>query len=1095
MDLNAGADALLNRLSGLQWESTSKVLLFLAVMALVLYALRANGFVARAWKRFEDAVFSHWQLVLLGTAALVLSLAGGYTTWDGMTNFTGEPVLSLMFTFGIHGVMLIVAWLIGESFASGMNTVPRRAALGRFGPALIALVVVAAILLAAGTLVYTVVRGISSDNLQFALFTAGAILLALAAISLFSKTEIVAPYIQAARIIAKNAVLWVMFLACMATSVFFSFDSRFNVVFPAEERKRVADLRAQNQVTGILADIEATITARRIEQARQLFESDGWHAYDNHLATLAREAQGAQAAIESYFVQLMEERRRAIAQQQERIATAQSGQAGLAVKKISLTEEYARLKGERPALAADYNQHKSELDAKQREVDAKRIEALAEDRGVEGTGKQGRGPVWRERMAELGKLQDEYKIKEERTKDAQKRLASVDTRIAQIERELSGIDGELAKLKGEADTAEQRIRAAQEVSTDGLRIDPARVLLAFETARGEFRQEPTAERLAQVQQLCSQLHGALANTPLKDKVRGIDCDPKKANEAAAVLFALNAGAKTFETSCSGGERLAQHTGADALFGFARKCLADSGLPSKDTDALRTKISFTEFTRDDRAHRFVVSWNAFNDGNRLAYLALAIAIGIDSLIFMTGLFGANALRSPLADVPSSKARNSQQLEAIIENALLPDKFDNAALTLEAMQPISALAANGKGEAGFTHEVVLPWEDTPAKHRVLKVLNAGATIGAVERDGSRPDAYLVRPELFEFLSIVAKKEFDADAKHATLAELERIVAVALLPDIAENADLVLSYMDPIEEQEGFTAEIDLGKVAGPHLRLVRSALNAAATVKAVQRGDDQRYLVSGDLYRSLARLRARLLASTAAPRIQADSDRAAMVDGGRLQARLHAVSSEKANGRQITHEIRTGEGYNGSDPQALHARVLDALLGAIDVSSEDYERLRSAEIAAVAASAGQALQRLADRNEELRAYVRYAVGEMRGALERERTAQRGLYREDAAACAVIDQVYRSVSERLPALLLLPQIGFLNEMIRQLEQAAASDDGQRPGEQPLLDWLRHLDQSMKSADLSQPEEWRRIEKLIQHVDPSKVVLTSAGRKQLHS
>ena len=74
---------------------------------------------------------------------------------------------------------------------------------------------------------------------------------------------------------------------------------------------------------------------------------------------------------------------------------------------------------------------------------------------------------------------------------------------------------------------------------------------------------------------------------------------------------------------------------------------------------------------------LVTWNAFQDGNRLAYLALAIAIGIDSLIFMTGLFGANAVRSPLADVPSSKGRNSQQLEAIVENALLPDTFDNTA----------------------------------------------------------------------------------------------------------------------------------------------------------------------------------------------------------------------------------------------------------------------------------------------------------------------------------------------------------------------------------------------------------------------------------
>jgi septal ring factor EnvC (AmiA/AmiB activator) len=189
---------------------------------------------------------------------------------------------------------------------------------------------------------------------------------------------------------------------------------------------------------------------------------------------------------------MMEERRRAIAQQQERIATAQSGQAGLAGKKVSLTEELSRLKSERPGLAAEYGQHQSELDAKAKEIDAKRVEGMAEDRGVEGTLKQGKGPVFRQRMAELGTLQDQYKIKQERTKDAQKRLNAVESRIAQIERELSTIDGDLAKLKGEAYTAEQRIKQAEAVNADdeSAKLDPARVLPAFERARAAFRQQP-----------------------------------------------------------------------------------------------------------------------------------------------------------------------------------------------------------------------------------------------------------------------------------------------------------------------------------------------------------------------------------------------------------------------------------------------------------------------------------------------------------------------------------------------------------------------------------------------------------------------------
>ena len=75
----------------------------------------------RLAKTLEESIFSNWRLALLGATGIVLSLASGYTTWDGMRNFTGEAVLSMMVTFGIQGVMLIAAWLIGESFAIGMN--------------------------------------------------------------------------------------------------------------------------------------------------------------------------------------------------------------------------------------------------------------------------------------------------------------------------------------------------------------------------------------------------------------------------------------------------------------------------------------------------------------------------------------------------------------------------------------------------------------------------------------------------------------------------------------------------------------------------------------------------------------------------------------------------------------------------------------------------------------------------------------------------------------------------------------------------------------------------------------------------------------
>ena len=124
------------------------------------------------------------------------------------------------------------------------------------------------------------------------------------------------------------------------------------------------------------------------------------------------------------------------------MTSAQSGQAGIQGRKISLQEEKSRLATQRPELASEYAAKKAELEQKAKDIDAKRVEALAEDKGVEGTGKEGRGPVYRQRMGELNLLQNTYKIADERAKDAQKRLTAVEIRIAAIDRELATIDGD-----------------------------------------------------------------------------------------------------------------------------------------------------------------------------------------------------------------------------------------------------------------------------------------------------------------------------------------------------------------------------------------------------------------------------------------------------------------------------------------------------------------------------------------------------------------------------------------------------------------------------------------------------------------------------
>jgi len=1061
-----------------EFTSQNYVLVLVAVILLVLFSGR--GIFARARRGIEKALTDNWQLTLLASTGIALSLASGYTTFDGMRNFTSAPLLSVFISFGIQGVMLIVAWLIGESFATGMSQRTSQGSSVRRVDAtagmLLGLAFAAIVfywLLDQYDAVSVTNTGFHADPARFAdvslYFLLALTLIGLIAFGFRRGGEISTPYVQSARLIAKNAVLWVMLLAAMGASVFFSFDSHFSAIFPSEQRKRAAEIRTTAQIGGAVSDIGALTQKRQIEEAERLFESDGWKVYDKQLASLAQAAQSAQGEIERYFVQQMEERRRAINQQQERISSAQGGQAGLAGKKISLTEELSRLQAERPGLAAEYAQHKSELDAKAKDIDGKRVEGLAEDRGVEGTLKQGKGPVYRQRITELATLQDQYKIKGERTKDAQKRLTAVETRIAQIERELSTVDGDLARLKGEAQTAEQRIKAASAVNADaeGAKLDPARVLPAFERARAAFRQQPDTERLAGLQQQCSNLLAAMTgNEVTKAKVRAIDCDPKQAAEASARVFALNAGLAAYRANCAGGEKLATHSSTDALLAFGRKCLQDAGLISKDSADLGARLSAIDMNRDDKAHRFVVTWNAFLDGNRLAYLSLILAIGVDALVFMSGLFGAQALRSPLSDVPSPKARSAQQLEGIILAALLPDPFHKARTAREAMYPMEPID-------GFTNVVRLGELDPERAGHVRDVLNAGATIGTV-RQTDRAGTYLVRAELYEFLCEVIRRELrsrpEETRRGLELNELETRMREALLPHVGETADAVLQHLHPIDEKNGFTSEIFMSEVEPHHVRPVRNVLTAGSSLRVVQRdrSERDRYYVHADLYKALARIRARELA------IAAHSGHSLPLYGGAL------TQAAVADGR-ADHLIAQAHSANGSAAamdEELRARFQERFMQSLGLTRVALERIASPEIAHSVMAATDALKRKARSHHALREQLRLQESTLRQTLDLELGRLAVDWKDDGHALAILNEAASEIAAQVPVLILLPEIGLIGGLIQALEDGFA-DNRLKEDEDRLMHRLRGLRKELETMNWADEAAWNKVHRQIDRLN----------------
>ncbi len=1062
-------------------------LLLFCVITLLLRTRLAK----KLWASIEETLFSNWQLGLLATTGIVLTLASGWTTWDGMRNFTGEPLLSGMFTFGIQGLMLIVAWLIGESFATGMNTQSRKGPVPFANPAVQTwlgtgiglLLFIAALTLFMQWTGAADVRNATADDIawsktgdKFLMFGVGLLLVALFA--LYAASDIVKPYIQGARVIIRNSVLWVMFLACMATSVFFSFDSLFTSIFPQSERVRAAELRAQNQVSGIISDIEQTIGARRATLAETLFTTEAWTGYETNLDNIAKAAAQSEGAIERYVNGQIESHRRAVKEQQERMASAQSGQAGLAGRKISLTEEKGRLATQRPELATEYATKKADVDAKLKDVDAKRVEALAEDKGVEGTLKEGRGPIYRQRMGELNLLQGAVKIAEERMKDAQKRLSAVELRMTAIDRELATLDGDLAKLKGEAETADQRIKLAEETTKDdsGPKLDPSRILPAFERAKADFRSGPTAERLGGLQKMCGDIAGALSSTPeTKALLAGIDCDPKVTADAGAELFALQAGTQTFEQTCVGGDKLIANTSADALFSFSRRCLADSALPSKDTDALRTKINFIELSRDDKAHRFVVTWNAFKDGNRLAYLALAIAIAIDSLVFMSGLFGANAVRSPLSDVPTFKSRSASQLEATINAALGPHPYETAWLTLGSLRPLN-------NTDGFSAMADLSQMERGAADRVRMVLTAGADIGAVETASANPERYRVRSELREYLSSVCDKHFKTDATAKDRARLDQLVNAALAPHPREHADLVLHTLEPIRETEGFTSMVTLSEITDAYEgRVVRRVMNAGATVKAVAPDlkIDDRYYISPKLYEVLLTIRA-----TAAESANYEYDRRRFagvqerpaLDGGALRETNTPLPPQQtprpAELAKPAVQLPRMQPLSEVEQLRLAHEYREHLLGAIGLTPDMVDqRLQSQAARAATLEAWKALDGHSKKNLLLGQLLREFQNAQDRDLSNVYSRLVGEVDGDPRKRSLLDVVEDKIRDDLVLYMLFPETHLVDYLIEQIERAAQTDDGLQPGEQQLRDQLKYVSEGLGTLNLANAQSWNEI------------------------
>ena len=238
---------------------------------------------------------------MLGATSAVLSVASGWTTWDGMRNFTDGNILSLLITFGIQGVLLVLAWFIGarlaEGFAFGGQGDGARSEsrgvtrLMRFFEAVIVagLVLLLINLFAVNftELPPAFVAGIREYAVNDILIW-GALALLVVLVVMRSGRAFVGGSVLTAQIMVRQAIPFAMLATCMFASVFFSFDSLFSNILPDDERRRIADLRSKTETAGIISEISDTTTQTYLSEVQSLLSGPAWQAYKDRLDDLTK---------------------------------------------------------------------------------------------------------------------------------------------------------------------------------------------------------------------------------------------------------------------------------------------------------------------------------------------------------------------------------------------------------------------------------------------------------------------------------------------------------------------------------------------------------------------------------------------------------------------------------------------------------------------------------------------------------------------------------------------------------------------------------------------------------------------------------------
>jgi len=618
---------------------------------------------------FKDHVSPHPKLSSFGIAGIALAAASGWTTWDGMANATQAPLLSLFATIGIVGVLLIASWRVGASLTVGQASNTSMQPLSR--PDL--LLVSIPVLVLAGAICSAIIASTHPafvkavedlllrhqgpmDVLKVRPLERAWIWLCLGVGTLLLIATHPAASTLCVRTIKqafKSPTLSLMFLLAMTMSVFFSFDALCSALLPQGERQQVTRTSIANEIGGILDDLGIATAKYRTDAIAAFFASSQWVDYRARLDAVVAIAKGAPD-------QLADLGRRELEAVRSEHTNRDDG-------KTEAVNELTRVSQSLDARFADIDKLKVQAALLEREVDRLNAEILSNDGGFGGNSDD---IARTSRLLHAEALERATELTDRRDK------------IAAGEIEVAGLEGTSLKLRSEIERGQEESAANastgptnQSATTEAMAITS---YAALADSLATFMQYPDRSSFEAIHNHCETLAAEFEKVPgllATAKTKAADCDTTAVAEPLARIGALNEGLATYNAHCANTAARALPSIED-LRALADSCVRASGLGKLAMLTYQNRIDGLIRFRDDNTRRFAINWSALHEGNGQAYLALAVAFGIDGLIFVAGLLSANpaamtvprwagAVARPVGDIvvtwagePPNSLRNGQ-----------------------------------------------------------------------------------------------------------------------------------------------------------------------------------------------------------------------------------------------------------------------------------------------------------------------------------------------------------------------------------------------------------------------------------------------------